>query len=102
MERRGKVRHVLRTAKEQTRSVRKLGSRIAARFNEAGLTANLLELRGATRDVKDLKGIVPKPAKPVSVEDMKCVTAAAVLRKLSRRLKAARSRTASRSKPRVR
>jgi AbrB family looped-hinge helix DNA binding protein len=24
----------------------------------------------ATRDVKELKGIVPKPARPVSVEDM--------------------------------
>ena len=24
----------------------------------------------ATRDVKELKGIVPKPAKPVSVDDM--------------------------------
>ncbi len=24
----------------------------------------------ATRDVKELKGIVPKPAKPVTVEDM--------------------------------
>ena len=27
-------------------------------------------LVAATRDVKELKGIVPKPAKPVSVEDM--------------------------------
>ncbi len=24
----------------------------------------------ATRDVRDLKGVIPKPAKPVSVEDM--------------------------------
>lgn len=24
----------------------------------------------ATRDIRDLKGVVPKPAKPVSVEDM--------------------------------
>ena len=29
----------------------------------------------ATRDVKDLKGIVPKPAKPVSIEDMNRVIA---------------------------
>ena len=27
-------------------------------------------LVAATRDVKELKGIVPKPAKPVSIEDM--------------------------------
>lgn len=27
-------------------------------------------LVAATRDVRELKGIVPKPAKPVSVEDM--------------------------------
>ncbi len=25
----------------------------------------------ATRDIRDLKGLIPKPAKPVSVEDMK-------------------------------
>ena len=24
----------------------------------------------ATRDIRDLKGVIPKPAKPVSVEDM--------------------------------
>ena len=29
----------------------------------------------ATRDVKELKGIVPKPAKPVSVDDMNRVIA---------------------------
>ena len=24
----------------------------------------------ATRDIRDLKGVIPKPAKPVSIEDM--------------------------------
>lgn len=41
------VRHILRdAAKEERRSVRKLGSRIAARFKGAGLSADLPELRG--------------------------------------------------------
>lgn len=41
------VRHILRNAaKEENRPVRRLGSRIAARFKKAGLTADLPELRG--------------------------------------------------------
>ena len=41
------VRHILRDAvKEQNQRVAKLGSRIAARFAKAGLTAALPELRG--------------------------------------------------------
>jgi antitoxin FitA len=41
------VRQILRSAaNEENRSVRKLGSRIAARFKKAGLTADLPELRG--------------------------------------------------------
>ena len=41
------VRHILRNAtKEENRSVRKLGSRIAARFSKTGLTADLPELHG--------------------------------------------------------
>ncbi|HLB88512.1 MAG TPA: hypothetical protein VJK29_12740 [Terriglobales bacterium] len=41
------VRHILRNAaKEENRSVPKLGSRIAARFKKAGLTTDLPELRG--------------------------------------------------------
>jgi antitoxin FitA len=48
------VRHILRDAvKEQNRGVVKLGSRIAARFAKAGLTAELRELHGQ----------VPKSAK---------------------------------------
>jgi plasmid stability protein len=41
------VRHILRNAvKEQNQHVARLGSRIAARFAKAGLTAALPELRG--------------------------------------------------------
>jgi len=41
------VRHILRVAaKEANRPVARLGSRIAARFSKAGLTADLPELRG--------------------------------------------------------
>ena len=41
------VRHILRDAvKDQNQRVAKLGSRIAARFANAGLTTELPELRG--------------------------------------------------------
>ena len=41
------VRHILRNAlKEENRVAPRLGSRIAARFRKAGLTADLPELRG--------------------------------------------------------
>jgi plasmid stability protein len=41
------VRHILRNAvKEQNQRLPKLGSRIAARFKKAGLTADLPELHG--------------------------------------------------------
>jgi predicted nucleic acid-binding protein/plasmid stability protein len=41
------ARHILRNAvKDQNQHVAKLGSRIAARFAKAGLTAELPELRG--------------------------------------------------------
>ena len=43
------VRHILRSAAlEEPRTVRKLGSRIAARFRSVGLTADLPELHGQT------------------------------------------------------
>ena len=35
----------------------------------------------ATRDVRDLKGMIPKPAKPVSVEEMKVAVRKAAGRK---------------------
>ena len=41
------VRHILRNVvKEERKHAPKLGSRIAARFRKAGLTADLPELRG--------------------------------------------------------
>lgn len=41
------VRHILRNAaREERRTVRKLGSRISARFKSAGLESDLPELRG--------------------------------------------------------
>jgi antitoxin FitA len=45
------IRHILRNAaKESARPVTKLGTRISARFTDAGLTSDLPELRGqATR-----------------------------------------------------
>jgi plasmid stability protein len=43
------VRHILRDAvKDQNSIIAKLGSRIAARFAKAGLTAELPEFRGQT------------------------------------------------------
>jgi antitoxin PrlF len=38
-------------------------------------------LVAATRDVRELKGLIPKPAKPVSVEDMKRAVAKAAARR---------------------
>jgi len=41
------VRHILRNAsKQENQPLPKLGTRIAARFKKAGLTADLPELRG--------------------------------------------------------
>lgn len=41
------IRHILRdAAKEEYRPVRRLGSRIAERFRQGGLTGELPELRG--------------------------------------------------------
>ena len=41
------IRHILRdAAKQEHRTVGKLGSRIAARFKAGGLTSDLPELRG--------------------------------------------------------
>jgi plasmid stability protein len=43
------IRHILRNAaKDSSRPVTKIGSRIAARFSGKGLTADLPELRGQT------------------------------------------------------
>ena len=50
------VRHILRNAaREEHRAVRKLGSRMAARFKTVGLTADLPELRGQPARAADLE-----------------------------------------------
>lgn len=49
------VRHILRNAtREEHRAVRKLGSRMAARFKTVGLTADLPELHGQPARAADL------------------------------------------------
>ena len=47
------VRHILRTAVQHRPPSQKLGTRIAARFRRAGLTADLPELRGRTASPAD-------------------------------------------------
>ena len=50
------IRHILRNAaKDSSRPIAKIGSRIAARFSGKGLTVDLPELRG-------------QPARPADVE----------------------------------
>jgi plasmid stability protein len=50
------VRHILRNAaKEESRPVRKLGSRIAARFKQVGLRGDLPELRGTPARAADFE-----------------------------------------------
>ena len=49
------VRHILRNAvKQGNTAVQRLGSRMAARFTKAGLTADLPELRGQPARSADL------------------------------------------------
>ena len=47
-----------------------LGVETGDRVEFVELEKGVYTVVAATRDVRDLKGIVPKPAKPVSVEDM--------------------------------
>ena len=50
------VRHILRNAaKDSSRPIAKLGSRIAGRFRGAGMTIDLPELRGHAARPVDLK-----------------------------------------------
>jgi plasmid stability protein len=50
------VRHILRNAtKDEHRAVRRLGSRIAARFKGLGLTRDLPELRGQPARAADFE-----------------------------------------------
>jgi antitoxin PrlF len=53
------------------KSVReRLGVDVGDRVEFVETDRGVFTIVAATRDVKDLKGIVPKPANPVSVEDM--------------------------------
>ena len=50
------IRHILRNAaKESSRPITKIGSRIAARFSGKGLTADLPEMRGQIARAADLE-----------------------------------------------
>ena len=47
-----------------------LGVETGDRVEFVELKRGVYTVVAATRDIRDLKGVVPKPAKPVSVEDM--------------------------------
>ena len=47
-----------------------LGVESGDRVEFVELERGVYTVVAATRDVRDLKGMIPKPAKPVSVEDM--------------------------------
>lgn len=48
-----------------------LGVETGDRVEFVEQAAGVYTLVAATRDIRSLKGMIPKPAKPVSVEDMK-------------------------------
>ena len=47
-----------------------LGVEAGDRVEFVQLEKGVYSVVAATRDVRDLKGVIPKPAKPVSVDDM--------------------------------
>jgi len=47
-----------------------LGVESGDRVEFVELERGVYTVVAATRDIRDLKGMIPKPAKPVSVEDM--------------------------------
>ena len=47
-----------------------LGVETGDRVEFVELERGVYTMVAATRDIRDLKGMIPKPAKPVSVEDM--------------------------------
>ena len=47
-----------------------LGVETGDRVEFVELEKGVYTVVAATRDIRDLKGMIPKPAKPVSVEDM--------------------------------
>ena len=47
-----------------------LGVETGDRVEFVELEKGVYSVIAATRDIRDLKGVIPKPAKPVSIEDM--------------------------------
>ena len=47
-----------------------LGVETGDRIEFVELERGVYTVVAATRDIRELKGVIPKPAKPVSVEDM--------------------------------
>lgn len=47
-----------------------LGVETGDRVEFVEIERGVYSVVAATRDIRDLKGVIPKPAKPVSVEDM--------------------------------
>ena len=47
-----------------------LGVESGDRVEFVELQRGVYKVVAATRDIRDLKGVIPKPVKPVSVEDM--------------------------------
>ena len=47
-----------------------LGVETGDRVEFVELERGVYTVVAATRDIRDLKGVIPRPAKPVSVEDM--------------------------------
>ncbi len=47
-----------------------LGVETGDRVEFVELERGVYTVVAATRDIRDLKGVIPKPAKPVSIEDM--------------------------------
>ncbi len=47
-----------------------LGVESGDRVEFVELERGVYTVVAATRDIRDLKGVIPKPAKPVSIEDM--------------------------------
>ncbi len=47
-----------------------LGVESGDRVEFVELERGVYSVVAATRDIRDLKGVIPKPAKPVSIEDM--------------------------------
>ena len=57
-----------------------LGVESGDRVEFVELERGVYSVVAATRDIRDLKGMIPKPAKPVSVEDMNRVVRRHALR----------------------